>query len=123
MILADTSVWADHIRYDDADLSAALLANEILIHPFVLGEIAIGSPKNRKRWLEHMQLLPASHVAEDEEVLELIEGRRLHGVGIGYVDAHLAAATLLTPGARLWTRDKKLAAVAATLGIAMTPPN
>lgn len=117
MILVDTSVWADHIRRGDAGMRAKLQEGLVRMHPYVIGEIALASPKNRAQWLDDLQLLPQVAVAEHDEVLGLIERQRLFGGGIGYVDAHLLASTLLTPGVALWTRDRRLSAVARRLGL------
>ncbi len=117
MILADTSVWIDHLRKGDAELKALLAKNLILTHPFVIGELALGSIPRRADFLVLLGQLPKAKVAADDEVLRYIEQDALHGQGVGYIDAHLLAATRLTPGARLWTRDKRLAALAAKLGM------
>ena len=98
---------------------AALLEQRAVIgHPFVIGEIACGSLKSRAASLELLQDLPMAVVAEFDEVLAYIDRYKLHGKGIGYVDVHLLVATALTSGARLWTRDRRLHAVAHELGCA-----
>ena len=121
MILADTSVWADHLRAEDAALRALLDAEQILIHPFVIGEIALGYLKQRDLILLGLKKLPHVPRAADPEVLHLINSRSLAGTGIGYVDAHLLAAVRLVAGAGLWTRDKRLHLVAERLGFAVNP--
>lgn len=88
------------------------------MHPFVVGEIACGSLRDRSSILTLLQDLPSASVAEGDEVLTFIERHVLHGQGIGYVDVHLLASVVLTGGAKLWTRDKKLRAVAVALGCA-----
>lgn len=118
MILADTSIWIDHLRASDAELADLLTAGLVLAHPFIIGELALGSLKDRKIVIAAMQGLPQAPVASHVEVMALIESRRLFSLGIGYVDAHLIAATLLAPGSALWTRDRRLAAAAARIGIA-----
>lgn len=118
MILIDTSIWADHLHRPNELALALLNGGEVLMHPFVIGEIALGNLRNREEILLALAELPTAVVAEPEEVLDLIEGRGLAGSGIGYVDAHLAASCLLTPDCRLWTRDARLARVAASLEIA-----
>lgn len=118
MILADTSVWIDHLRQTDSTLSALLERREILAHPFVIGELALGSLKQRDLILELLRGLPSALVATDEEVQAYIDRHALFGLGIGYVDAHLLAGTALTVGAQIWTRDKRLAAAAARVGVA-----
>lgn len=116
MILVDTSVWVDHLRRGDAKLAAALDSAKVLIHPFVIGEIACGSLTDRKAVLGLLQDLPMAAVAEADEVLGFIERHRLYGKGIGHVDAHLLTAVALTADAVLWTRDKRLRAAADALG-------
>ena len=118
MILVDTSVWVDHLRSGDAQLADLLEHGKVVMHPFVVGEIACGSLSHRASILELLRELPAAAVAENEEALGFIERHALHGKGIGYVDVHLLAAVALTRGARLWTRDKRLQAVADELGCA-----
>lgn len=122
MILADTSVWVDHLRRRDARLVALLETASVIIHPFVVGEIACGSLADRHLVLELLQDLPMTPVAEPEELLAFIERHRLYGGGIGYVDVHLLAAVALTEGATLWTRDKRLRAAAQSLGRAFAEP-
>ncbi|MGO4448591.1 type II toxin-antitoxin system VapC family toxin [Phyllobacterium sp. TAF24] len=115
MILADTSVWIDHLRYGDAELVRHLNTGQILIHPFIVGELALGSLRQRELILNSLQDLPKVQVADDKEILYFIDAETIFGLGIGYVDVHLLAATRLTPGTRLWTRDKRLAAAATRL--------
>jgi predicted nucleic acid-binding protein len=117
MILVDTSVWVDHLRAGDEMLASLLEAEKVLVHPFVIGEIALGYLRQRASTLLDLHDLPQSPVASDQEVLHLIEENRLFGFGIGYVDAHLLAAVRLTPGTSLLTRDKRLLAVATQLGL------
>lgn len=121
MILVDTSVWVDHLRRGDARLVQLLESASVLMHPFVVGEIACGSLADRHTVLELLQDLPTAAVAEFDELLSFVERHRLWGKGIGYVDVHLLAAVALTDGARLWTRDKRLGAAAQALGCAFEP--
>ena len=118
MILADTSVWIDHLRSGDEGLAWRLSAGEILTHPHVIGELALGNLARRHEILHELGRLPHAVVADDAEVLHFIERNRLFGIGIGFIDAHLLASVRLTPGARLWTRDRRLAAAAERLGLA-----
>ena len=118
MILVDTSVWVDHLRSGDAALAALLERGAVLGHPFVIGEIACGSLTDRGAILALLQHLPMAVVAEADEVLAYLNRHKLHGKGIGYVDVHLLAATALTGGAKVWTRDRRLHAVAHELGSA-----
>ena len=94
----------------------------MIVHPFILGEIACGNLADRKMVLELLQDLPAASVADADEVLAFIERHRLIGKGIGYVDVHLLAAVALTDGASLWTRDKRLRAVADSLECSFKEP-
>lgn len=118
MILVDTSVWVDHLRRANRALAARLVAGEVLGHPWVIGEIACGVMPRRAETLALLHALPSGRVAMHAEVLSLIERQSLAGRGVGYVDLHLLASALMTPHTRLWTRDRRLAAVAAALGIA-----
>jgi hypothetical protein len=118
MILVDSSIWIDHLRAGEPALAELLDAGRVLTHPFVVGELACGNLKNRNGVLSLLQDLPAALVATDEEVLFFIERRGLMGKGIGYVDAHLLAAISVTGTGRLWTRDKRLDAVAGSIGLA-----
>jgi len=123
LILVDTSVWVDHLRRGEAQLAGLLDRGVVAVHPFVVGEIACGSLADRVAVLELFQQLATVTVADHDEELAFIERRRLHGRGIGYVDANLLASVALTHGARLWTRDRRLHSVAEDLGLAMTEPN
>jgi len=118
VILVDTSVWIDHLRTGEPELVALLQDSRVLAHPWVTGELALGHLSQRSEILRLLHYLPQAKAATDHEVLTLIDNHRLFGLGIGYVDAHLLAATMLTTGARLWTRDKRLAAVADQLRLA-----
>ncbi len=117
MILVDTAVWIDHLRRADARLQALLDIGDVLIHPFVVGELACGNIGNRSEILALLLHLPNAPIASDREVLGFIEGRRLMGRGLGYLDAHRLAAVSLTEPARLWTRDRRLQQVVASLGL------
>jgi predicted nucleic acid-binding protein len=122
VILADTSVWVDHLRSGDPTLATLLDLNQVMIHPWVIGELALGHLSQRGEVMGLLAHLPQATVATATEVLTLIESDQLHGTGIGYVDAQLLAATRLTPGTRLWTRDRRLSAAAERLGCAADPP-
>jgi len=122
LILVDTSVWVDHLRSGDPGLVDLLERAAVVMHPFVVGEIACGNLRDRDSILELLQDLPAAVVADSDEVLQFIERHILHGKGIGYVDVHLLASVTLTEGARVWTRDMKLHLVAAALGCAYAEP-
>jgi hypothetical protein len=121
MILIDTSVWVDHLRTGDETLAALLEAGRVLAHPFVVGELALGHLHQRQTILAALHDLPRAEAATDAEVLVFIERHGPAGLGIGYVDAHLLAATRLTAGSVLWTRDKRLSGVAEGLGLGWNP--
>ncbi len=120
MILVDTSIWIDHLRVGDPALVRLLGANEVLSHPFVVGELALGNLRQREGVLAALSNLPRAVMATDAEVMSLIDRHTLAGRGTGYVDAHLLAAAKLTPGAAFWTRDKRLQIVAIQLDVAFT---
>lgn len=123
MILVDSSVWIDHLRSADADLTALLNHGQVLSHPFVIGELTLGSLRQRANIIGALQDLPKAVVADEAEVLAFIDRHVLFGRGIGYIDAHLLASVRLTADAALWTRDKRLHETASDLGIAaMVPP-
>lgn len=122
MILADTSVWVDHFRKGDARLSQFLFASQIAIHPFIVAELALGSLAERAKTLKYLELLPQVRVARTEEVRQMIERHALFGKGIGFVDAHLIASTLLTPHTVLWTRDRRLRELAGRVGVGSAQP-
>ena len=118
MILVDSSVWIDHLRATDRALAALLDRAQVLAHPFVVGELSLGILGQRRAILDALQGLPQAIVAKDSEALAFIDRHALHGRGIGYIDAHLLTSARLTADAALWTRDKRLQAVAAEFGIA-----
>lgn len=114
MFLVDTSVWVSHLRKGEPRLQQALLDDQILMHPFVLGEIACGSLHRRSSILNDLAQLPRAVSAEHDEVLAFLEQHRLFGKGIGWIDAHLLASAALTH-CRLWTLDSRLGDAAASL--------
>ncbi len=118
MILVDTSVWIDHLRAGEEKLVALLDTSQVLMHPSVLGELACGNLRNREEVLGLLRDLPRVSIATDDEVLFFIERHALMGRGIGYVDVHLLAATMLGGSAQLWTRDKRLRTIADSLALA-----
>jgi len=118
MILADASIWVDHLRKGTSHLAAALNRGEVLMHPFILGELACGNLNNRREVLRLLADLPGATTGTDPEVLEFIERHALMGRAIGYIDVHLLASVALTATARLWTRDSRLAAIAADMKLA-----
>lgn len=121
MILVDTAVWIDHLRDGDRQLTELLDRSVVLAHPWVIGELALGNLRSRAEILRLLADLPQATVAAPAELLSLIEHRELYGIGIGYVDAQLLAATMLTDGATLWTRDRRLHVAAQQLKLAYIP--
>jgi predicted nucleic acid-binding protein len=122
LILADSSVWVDHLRVTDLQLVKQLRLETILIHPFVIGELLLGSLPNRPAHLQLFRDLPQAVIATDQECLDMIEAFQIYSMGIGYVDAHLLASVRLTPGTSLWTRDKRLLAAAEKIGVMCEKP-
>ena len=119
MILVDTSVWVDHLRRADPTMQRNLVTGNVATHPMVIGELACGNLLRRKETLIRLRALPQVKALDDDAVLTLIESKGLMGRGIGFVDAHLLGAVLAGPtDTQLWTRDKRLHAVAGTLGVA-----
>jgi predicted nucleic acid-binding protein len=121
VILVDTSVWIDHLHRSDPVLIGLLESSAVLQHPMVLGELALGNLRNREELLGSLAGLASAERATHVEVMHLIESRQLYGDGLSLVDAYLLASVLLTEGAVVWTRDKKLHAAAEQLGIAFGP--
>lgn len=117
MILVDSSVWIDHLRGTDPILVAMLEEGGVFCHPFIIGEVMMGTPRKRHQVRTLLARLPQMQVATDAEVLEFIERNRLYGVGIGYIDAHLLASVHLDSEATIWTRDRRMAQTAEALGI------
>ena len=122
MILLDTSVWVDHLRGGDSLVVKVLESGQVAVHSFVIGELACGNLKARARVVDLLQALPRLAMATDDEVLYFIERHKLMGRGIGYVDAHLLAASAIG-GSLLWTRDKRLRAIATELEVAYLEAN
>jgi predicted nucleic acid-binding protein len=116
VIVVDASIWIDHFRRADPRLSEAMTQKQTLMHPFVIGEIALGSIGQRQSVILMLRGQHKAPVATHDEVLDLIERERLYGLGIGYVDAHLLASARLA-NATLWTHDKRLDLAADRLGI------
>ncbi|MEX2132039.1 MAG: PIN domain-containing protein [Pseudohongiellaceae bacterium] len=117
MVLVDTSVWVDHLRSGDKRLAQLLNQSLVCGHPMIIGELACGHLQNRLPLLTLLQNLPWAVEAGHQEALFFLEHHQLMGKGLGYIDLHLLAASLLSPDTQLWTRDKRLARVAALLGV------
>lgn len=122
VVVVDTSVWVDHFRNSNAALIHLLSQDRVLMHPMIVGEIACGTPPApRARTLGDLGLLPMSQIAGLRETTEFIERESLYGKGCGLIDMVLLASTLMTPGARLWTMDKRLAELAIRFNVAYLP--
>ena len=117
MILADRSIWIDHFRSGNKELRKLLNQGQVVIHPFIIAELALGSLKQRAQTLALLDLLPQAQLAQLSEVRLMIEARRLYSLGIGLTDAHLIASVFLNPSTRLWTKDKRLRKAAEGLGV------
>jgi predicted nucleic acid-binding protein len=118
VILADTTVWIDHFRNVDLRLDMLLESSEIVVHPFVIGELSMGSLRERDIVLGRLRRLVSLMPARHSAVMQMVETRQLYGTGLQYIDVHLLASTLATAGCKIWTRDKRLHAVAERLGVA-----
>ena len=120
MVLVDTSVWIDHFRKNDDVLADLLIKNNVLTHPFVRGELALGNLRQRESIFNLLDNLPQASVAYAEEINFFIAKNTLFGLGIGLIDVHLLASTQIAQNTKLWTRDKKLMAAAMQLNLAAT---
>jgi len=123
VILADTSVWIDHLRSENKEMRRHLHQGNIVIHPLIVAELALGSLRDRTKTLALLDLLPAVKVAQLHEVRLMIESRHLYSLGIGLIDAELIASVFLNPPTLLWTKDKPLRKVADALGIHANLPD
>jgi predicted nucleic acid-binding protein len=117
LILADTSVWIDHFRSGNKDLRKALNQGQIMIHPFIIAELALGSLRDRTKTLATLDLLPQVRVAQMNELRMMIETRRLYNLGIGLTDTHLIASAFINSPTLLWTKDRRLRKVAEFFGV------
>jgi predicted nucleic acid-binding protein len=122
VILADTSVWVDYLRGGNPEMEKILSQGQIVMHPFIVAEIALGSLRKRRKRLEELEALLEVKVAQLGEVRHMVESRALYAKGIGLTDAHLLASCLMTPGTQLWTLDGAMKKVAKALGIVVYLP-
>ena len=116
MVLVDTSIWIDHLHHSEPALVDALGRGAVLQHPMVIGELSLGTLRDRDTVLEMLSNLPAAPVASHSEVARFVDAHELFGQGLSLVDAHLLASVMLAPGATLWPRDKRLQRAVARLG-------
>jgi predicted nucleic acid-binding protein len=119
MILVDTSIWIDHFRRAESQLVHILDQGDVVMHPFVLGELVLGHVPGIGGMIDDLSRLPQATAASANEVLKFIMDRKLSGLGIGYVDAHLLASAALMPEVLIWTRDKRLRAAAQSLSLSV----
>lgn len=117
MILVDTSVWIDHLRKPEAKLQELLQNDEVVTHPLVRLELALGSVADRETILSDLSLLPHVPVAETDELFTLLELRKLYSRGIGVTDLHLIASALIAKSLSIWTRDRRLGDIAEEFGL------
>jgi predicted nucleic acid-binding protein len=117
VILADTTIWIDHLRRQNEQMQGLLDSGQVLMHPFIVAELALGSFRDRTRTLATLDTVLKVRVAQQSDVRRMIEVRQLYAKGIGLIDAHLIASSLITPRTKLWTRDSALRSVATALGI------
>jgi len=122
MILVDTSIWIDHLHRSEAILTGLLDRSQVCTNPMIIGELALGSSRDRGTILRLLADLPSTRQATPGEVLSFIEAQALFGIGLSLVDAHLLAALRLTPSDQLWTRDRRLRAAADRLGLSAALP-
>lgn len=122
MILVDTSVWIDHFRKPEWKLQELLLDEEVIMHPLVRLELALGSIADREKVLEDLALLPQAPIADSNELFSLVEFRKLYRRGIGITDLHLVASALIDKSISIWTRDRRLGQVADELGLRTAIP-
>ncbi len=120
MIIVDTAIWIDHLHKGDSAMFALLETGEVLLHPFVRAEIALGSLRDRALVLAELATIPQAPVVSTDEVLARIEHRQLYATGLGFTDAHLVAWALVGDESLIWTRDRRLERVAQRLGVSAT---
>ncbi|MDE4589172.1 type II toxin-antitoxin system VapC family toxin [Sinorhizobium meliloti] len=122
MILADISIWIDHFRHTDAELRRIIEGDRLLCHPAVIGELALGSLRERSSVIAFLMAQREALVATHQEVMMMIDRHAIFSMGIGYTDAHLLASVLLDQRMALWTRDKRLQAAAEKAGASLHTP-
>jgi len=121
MVLADSSVWIDHFRSPTRELQRVIETGCLVVHRMLIAELALGWVPDRLNLLSLMRAMPMIDQVSDDDLLTFIERHQLMSVGIGLVDAHFLASVHAAEGARLWTRDKRLASQAERLGLAYEP--
>ena len=121
MIVADTSIWIDHLRSANPALTGLIAQERLFAHPFVIAELALGHVPRRGSFFDFLAGLPLIDKVSDDRQLSFVEAHTLFGTGLGFVDSHLLASVAMHPEARLWSRDKRLQAHAERLELAYTP--
>jgi predicted nucleic acid-binding protein len=121
VILVDSSIWIDHFRHGDSELTKIIGNDQLLCHPFVVGELALGSLRDRDAVIAFLAAQREAVVATHAEAMTVIDRYSIFSMRIGYTDAHLLTSTLLDRRSSLWTRDKRLAAAAQKVGAALYP--
>jgi len=114
MILADTSIWIDHFRKPNKHFQELLIAENIFIHQFIIGELACGNFSNRFEILSLLMALPKTKILSNNEIIDFIETNHLYGKGLGLIDIHILGSALLSK-VKLWTKDKRLENAAINL--------
>jgi predicted nucleic acid-binding protein len=122
VILADTSVWIDHLRSADVTLQKLLWNDKVVTHPFVRLELALGSIATREKVLADLALLPQAPIATTDELFTLVELRGLHRRGIGITGLHLICSALYDKSISIWTRDRRLGDIADEYGLRASLP-
>jgi predicted nucleic acid-binding protein len=122
VILVDTSVWIDHLRKADREIQTLLQNDQVITHPFIRLELALGSIANRKEVLAHLALLPQAQVVASEELFNLVDRKKLYRRGIGLTDLHLICCALFDDSISIWTRDWRLGETADELGLRASLP-
>lgn len=117
MIIVDTSVWVAHLRARDSRLVGLLEEGQVLVHEYVIGELACGSLRRRAEFLHLLGHLPSAPTVTHVEIMGFIEIHSLMGKGLGLIDMHLLASTSLHGSARLMTYDQRLSSAAGRLGL------
>jgi len=121
VIVADTSIWIDHLRSSNPALTALVAEERLVAHPFVIAELALGHIPRRQPFFDFLAALPSIEKVDDDHQLGFVEDNELFGTELGFVDSHLLASAAQHPNARVWSRDKRLQAQAERLGLAYSP--
>ena len=116
LILADTSVWVDHLRTPSSTLESLSDQERLIMHPLIIGELSMGNLRDRPNFLRGLRQMEAAPSAREDEVAGLVENHELFGLGISWIDAHLLASALLATNVLLWSRDRRLIAAAGAFG-------